>query len=86
MADRLGLTPDLAAGLTRRQADGRGRPATTPRRVRRSPGRTTSACSWRMCLALPDRGRILLDDLDVAHFGDASHWEAATHIRRDAGG
>jgi hypothetical protein len=35
-----------------------------------------------MCLALPDRGRILLGDLDVAHFSNASHWEAATHIRR----
>jgi hypothetical protein len=35
-----------------------------------------------MCLALPERGRTLLADLDVAHFSDASHWEAATHIRR----
>jgi hypothetical protein len=35
-----------------------------------------------MCLALPERGRILLGDLDVAHFSNASHWEAATHVRR----
>jgi hypothetical protein len=35
-----------------------------------------------MCIALPERGRILLGDLEHVHFSDASHWEAATHIRR----
>jgi hypothetical protein len=47
-----------------------------------SPRQYTERLFLAMCLALPDRGRILLSDLDVAHFGDASHWEAATHIRR----
>jgi hypothetical protein len=35
-----------------------------------------------MCLALPDHGRVLLGELEHVHFSDASHWEAATHIRR----
>jgi hypothetical protein len=35
-----------------------------------------------MCLALPQRGRVLLDELEHVHFSDASHWEAATHVRR----
>jgi DNA primase len=82
VADRLGLTDDLAAALelpVRPRTTAAGAPV---RRVRRSPRERDERLFLAMCLALPERGRILLGDLDVAHFSDASHWEAAAHIRR----
>ena len=82
VSGRLGLTPDLAAGLTRRQAGGQAVSAPAPQRVRRSPRERDERLFLAMCLALPERGRVLLGDLEHVHFSDASHWEAATHIRR----
>ncbi|HXD71322.1 MAG TPA: DNA primase [Gaiellales bacterium] len=82
VSGRLGLTPDLEAGLTRRQADGQAVSAPAPQRVRRSPRERDERLFLAMCLALPERGRVLLGDLEHVHFSDASHWEAATHIRR----
>jgi DNA primase len=82
VSGRLGLTPDLEAGLTRRRADGRGASAQPPQRVRRSPRERDERLFLAMCLAVPERGRVLLDELEPVHFFDASHWEAATHIRR----
>jgi DNA primase len=86
VVDRLALTDDLAAALSRSGAQS-AKPAPrapTPaaRPLPPSPRAYTERLFLAMCLALPERGRILLGDLDVAHFGDASHWEAATHIRR----
>ena len=82
VSGRLGLTPDLEAGLTRRQGDRRPVSAPPPQRVRRSPRERDERLFLAMCLALPERGRVLLGDLEHVHFSDASHWEAATHIRR----
>jgi DNA primase len=82
VSGRLGLTPDLEAGLTRRQADGRQAAAPPPQRVRRSPRERDERLFLAMCLAVPERGRVLLGELEHVHFSDASHWEAATHIRR----
>ncbi|HEX3330683.1 MAG TPA: DNA primase, partial [Gaiellales bacterium] len=81
VSGRLGLTPDLEAGLTRRQAENRTASAPPPQRVRRSPRERDERLFLAMCLALPERGRVLLGDLEHVHFSDASHWEAATHIR-----
>jgi hypothetical protein len=41
-----------------------------------------------MCLVLPDRGRELLSELDVAYFDDTHQREVARHVRRllDRGG
>ena len=39
-----------------------------------------------LCLAHPIEGNALLDKLDVSHFTGASHWEAATHVRRVVAG
>jgi DNA primase len=82
VAGRLELTPDLEAGLTRRQTDGVQRVSAAPQRVRRSPRERDERLFLAMCLAVPERGRILLGDLEHVHFSDASHWEAAAHIRR----
>ena len=82
VSGRLALTPDLEAGLTRRQPDGQRSSAAPPQRVRRSPRERDERLFLAMCLAIPDRGRVLLGDLEHVHFSDASHWEAATHIRR----
>jgi DNA primase len=86
VVDRLALTDDLAAALSRsgarsaNPAPSAAAPAARP--LPPSPRAYTERLFLAMCLALPERGRILLGDLDVAHFKDASHWEAATHIRR----
>jgi DNA primase len=82
VSGRLGLTPDLEAGLARRQAEGQRASAPPPQRVRRSPRERDERLFLAMCLAIPDRGGVLLGDLEHVHFSDASHWEAATHIRR----
>jgi DNA primase len=82
VAGRLELTPDLEVGLTRRKRDGEQRVSAAPQRVRRSPRERDERLFLAMCLALPERGRILLGDLEHVHFSDASHWEAAAHIRR----
>ena len=81
VADRLDLTASLAAHLERGSVPSAG-PSQVPRAIRRTPRERDERLFLAMCLALPERGRILLADLDVAHFADASHWEAATHIRR----
>jgi DNA primase len=86
VADRLDLTETLAADLTRPVRTANGTPAAPVRRLRRSPRERDERLFLAMCLALPERGRILISDLDVAHFSDASHWEAATHIRRTLAG
>jgi len=82
VADRLDLTEELEAGLTRPVRTPNGTPTAPVQRLPRSPRERDERLFLAMCLALPERGRILLADLDVAHFSDASHWEAATHIRR----
>jgi DNA primase len=82
VADRLGLTEALQAELTRPVRTPNGTPDAPARRLPRSPRERDERLFLAMCLALPERGRILLADVDVAHFSDASHWEAATHIRR----
>jgi DNA primase len=83
VADRLRLTDDLTARLTaaRRPAA----PAATPQgpaRLRRSPWERDGRLFLGMALALPDRGRELLSELDVAYFPDEPLREAAGHIRR----
>jgi DNA primase len=86
VVDRLALTDVLAATLSQSGATSANAapraPAAAGRPLPPSPRQYTERLFLAMCLALPDRGRILLGDLNVAHFGDASHWEAATHIRR----
>ena len=82
VADRLALTEDLEAALMRPAQAPQGAANHVDRRLPRSPWERDERLFLAMCLALPERGRILLGDLDVAHFSDASHWEAATHIRR----
>ncbi len=82
VADKLDLTDDLLAGLMRRDQSRLSSSPSAARRVKESLWERDQRLFLAMCLALPERGRILLADLDVAHFSDASHWEAATHIRR----
>ena len=63
---------------------------------RRSPRERDERLFLAMCLALPDRGRILLGDLDVAHFSmrrtgrprrtSAACWRARTFRRHPHGG
>jgi DNA primase len=82
VADRLRLTDDLAARLT---AGPPGRPAAAPAqpvRLRRSPRERDERLFLGMALALPDRGRELLSELDVAYFSDEPLREAAGHMRR----
>ncbi len=82
VADRLRLTDDLAARLTA------GRPARPtaapeqPAKLRRSPRERDERLFLGMALALPDRGRELLSELDVAYFSDEPLREAAGHMRR----
>jgi DNA primase len=82
VADRLGLNQDLEAQLMRPAQNTRGGAAPTGQRLPESLWERDERLFLAMCLALPDRGRILLGELLVAHFSNASHWEAATHIRR----
>lgn len=82
VADRLDLTDDLLVGLLRRDPRPLAASPSAARRVHESVWERDERLFLGMCLALPERGRILLGDLDVAHFADASHWEAATHVRR----
>jgi DNA primase len=82
VADRLSLPEHLEAALMRPAHAPPGAPAAAARRLPDSPWERDERLFLGMCLALPERGRILLGELDVAHFADASHWEAATHIRR----
>ena len=80
-ADRLQLTDDLVAGLTSRaplQA------AVLRRRGRVTPRERDEQLFLGLCIEFPDAGMDLIDSLDVAHFTDASRWEAAMHIRRRA--
>jgi DNA primase len=83
VADRLRLTDDLAARLTIARAAG---PATAsvapPARLPRSPWERDGRLFLGMALALPDRGRELLAELDVAYFPDEPLREAAGHMRR----
>jgi len=82
VADRLRLTEDLAARLT---AGRPARPAAAPEHrapLRRSPRERDERLFLGMALALPDRGRELLSELDVAYFSDEPLREAAGHMRR----
>ena len=81
VADRLRLTPSLEAALT--DAPTAARPAgEAPRIRRRSPRERDERLFLGMALALPDRGRELLSELDVAYFSDEPLREAAGHMRR----
>jgi DNA primase len=82
VADRLGLNQDLEAQLMRPAQTNRGGSARVGEKLPESPWERDERLFLALCLTLPDRGRILLGELDVAHFSNASHWEAATHIRR----
>ena len=76
-------TADLAPRTDRADPPQGGRAEASATRIRRTPWEHDERLFLAMCLALPERAaRILLGDLDVAHFADASHWEAATYIRR----
>ncbi len=82
VADRLSLTEDLEAALMKAAPGARDMAPGRDRRLPDSLWERDERLFLAMCLALPERGRILLGDLDVAHFSNASHWEAATHVRR----
>jgi DNA primase len=83
VADRLRLTDDLAARLTTAREAGQARaPVAAPARIPRSPWERDGRLFLGMALALPDRGRELLDELDVAYFPDEPLREAAGHMRR----
>ena len=82
VADRLSLTEDLEAALMKTAPGARDMAPGRDRRLPDSLWERDERLFLAMCLALPERGRILLGDLDVAHFSNASHWEAATHVRR----
>ena len=85
VADRLRLTDDLAARLTAARPPA---PAAAPQapqaptRLRRSPWEQDGRLFLGMALALPERGRELLAEMDVAYFPDEPLREAAGHIRR----
>ncbi len=84
VADRLRLTDDLTALLSMR-----GPIAASPmlrRRTRLSPRERDERLFLGMCLALPGEAEPLLADLATAHFSEASHWEAASFIRRHVSG
>ncbi len=83
VADRLRLTDDLAARLTAtRPAPGPATPAAPATRIPRSPWERDGRLFLGMALALPERGRELLAELDVAYFPDEPLREAAGHTRR----
>jgi DNA primase len=81
VADRLRLTPSLEAALTGAPARAGAVPA-PPQLRRRSPRERDERLFLGMVLALPDRGRELLSELDVAYFSDEPLREAAGHMRR----
>jgi DNA primase len=84
-ADRLELSDDLTARLTDAPRSARRRePA--PARTRISPRERDERLFLGLCLMFPDRGRNLLDSLDVAHFPESSRWEAAMAVRRHLAG
>ena len=86
VANRLELSEDLTARLT---ASNGPAPATTRAAapaLRLSPRDRDERLFLGLCLEYPQRGADLLDSLDVAHFPDASRWEAATVIRRRLAG
>jgi DNA primase len=83
VADRLRLTDDLAARLSAgRPTDSARADAAPPTRLRRSPRERDERLFLGMALALPERGRELLSELDVAYFSDEPLREAAGHMRR----
>ena len=83
VADRLRLTDDLAARLTApRPAAPARTPSAAPARLPRSPWERDGRLFLGMALALPERGRELLAELDVAYFPDEPLREAAGHMRR----
>jgi DNA primase len=78
VTDRLTLSSDLAAALTRPAA---ATSSTADRRVRRSPREMDERLFLGMCVALGSQADSFLDSLNMADFTDASLWEAATHLR-----
>ena len=80
VADRLRLTPRQQAGLVAAGSPAAGRH--DGRHLRRSPRERDERLFLGMALALPDRGRELLSELDVAYFSDEPLREAAGHMRR----
>jgi DNA primase len=83
VADRLRLTDDLAARLTSGgPAQAAAAHQALPAALRRSPWERDERLFLGMVLALPDRGRELLSELDVAYFADEPLREAAGHMRR----
>jgi DNA primase len=82
VADRLRLTDDLAARLTAGRPPRAGAASEQPAKLRRSPRERDERLFLGMALALPDRGRELLSELDVAYFSDEPLREAAGHMRR----
>jgi len=83
VADRLSLTDDLAARLTAAKPVRRAAAAPEPpAKLRRSPRERDERLFLGMALALPDRGKELLSELDVAYFSDEPLREAAGHMRR----
>ena len=82
VADRLRLTDDLAARLTAGRPQRAAAAPEQPAKLRRSPRERDERLFLGMALALPDRGRELLSELDVAYFSDEPLREAAGHMRR----
>ena len=83
VSDRLGLTDDLAAALVSRAPMAE---SVTRRRTQLTPRERDERLFLGLCLAHPIEGNALLGKLDVSHFTGASHWEAATHVRRVVAG
>ena len=81
VADRLRLTDDLTARLAAARPAAPGA-SPAPVRLRLSPRERDERLFLGMVLALPDRGRELLSELDVAYFSDEPLREAAGHMRR----
>jgi DNA primase len=82
VADRLRLTDDLAARLAAGRPSRAAAAPEQPAKLRRSPRERDERLFLGMALALPDRGRELLSELDVAYFSDEPLREAAGHMRR----
>jgi hypothetical protein len=82
VADRLRLTDDLAARLAAGRPQRAAAAPEQPAKLRRSPRERDERLFLGMALALPDRGRELLSELDVAYFSDEPLREAAGHMRR----
>jgi DNA primase len=83
VSGELGLTDDLAAALVSRAPIPE---SVTRRRTQLTPRERDERLFLGLCLAHPIEGNALLDKLDVSHFTGASHWEAATHVRRVVAG